>query len=162
MAGGDLNLSRRALLGAAFVAPVLSHVEGPVLPRHPGLDPGSTFLPFSFAAEEGRWMPDQVRHDAAGDERSRVRWTRALARFRRAEAAFAAATSVPDEALYDRLGERCDRALTRLLHTPAPDVAALALKLDLTLYERFGEFLGDSAAMRALKRDARRLAATTA
>jgi len=107
-------------------------------------------------------MPDQVRHDAAGDERRQARWHRALARYRRAEAAFAAATSVPDEALYDRLGERCDRALTRLLHTPAPDVAALALKLDLTLYERFGEFLGDSAAMRALKRDARRLAAATA
>jgi len=154
MADGDLNLSRRALLGAAFVAPVLN--------RHPGLDPGSTFLPSSSPAAEERWMPDQVRHDAAGDEARRVRWSRALARFRRAEAAFAAATSVPDEALYDRFGERCDRALTRLLHTPAPDVAALALKLDLTLYERFGEFLGDSADMRALKQDARRLAAASA
>jgi hypothetical protein len=130
MADGDLNLSRRALLGVALVAPVLN--------RHPGLDPGSTSFPPSAPAQ-GRWMPDQVRHDAEEAERNKACWSRALARFRRAEAAFAAATSVPDEALYDRLGERCDRALTRLLHTPAPDVAALALKLDLTLYERFGE-----------------------
>src|SRR5215217_555420 len=28
--------------------------------RHPGLDPGSTFLP---PLSRRRWMPDQVRHD---------------------------------------------------------------------------------------------------
>jgi hypothetical protein len=123
MADGDLNLSRRALLGVAFAAPACAAA-----------------MPAPLLVED------------------KARWTRALARYRRAEAAFAGAKSVPDEALYDRLGERCDRALTRLLHTPAPDVAALALKLDLTLYERFGEFLGDSADMKALKRDARRLA----
>jgi hypothetical protein len=157
MADGDLNLSRRALLGVAFVAPVLSRVEGPVLasrlPSHAELVSASSPPP---AGSTTSWTLKQVQGDGVGE------WHRALGRFRRAEAAFAAATSLPDEALYDRLGERCDRALTRLLHTPAPDVAALALKLDLTLYERFGEFLGDSAAMKALKQDARRLAAASA
>jgi glycyl-tRNA synthetase beta chain len=37
------------------------HGAGPSPARHPGLDPGSTFS--SEAEPEGRWMPDQVRHD---------------------------------------------------------------------------------------------------
>jgi hypothetical protein len=70
-------------------------------------------------------MPDQVRHD------EEAKWKRALARFRRAAAALAAAAHSEDEDLYDRLGERHEDALQTLLRTPAPDVAALALKLDL-------------------------------
>ena len=177
MADADLKLSRRALLGAAFAGPVLTAVERPVLSRHPGQgshqsttlmgsrDPGSTVSSSSLssspaAAAEGRWMPDQVRHDDAGRGQGKARWSRALACFRRAEAALAAAGGTPNEDLYDRLGARCHRALTRLLHTPAPDVAALALKLDLVLYEAAGEFLGEPAAMRALKQDARRLSSS--
>ncbi|HEV2747861.1 MAG TPA: hypothetical protein VGW34_11255 [Allosphingosinicella sp.] len=152
MAGAQLNLSRRALLGAvcvAPVAPVLSEVEG----RHPGLDPGSSF--FFCGGGEGRWTPDQVR----GDERRPVtNWDRALARFRKADAALAAAAHTLDEALYDRLGARHDTALRRLLRTPAPDLPALALKLDLALDDRAVDFVGDAAAMKALKQDARRLA----
>ncbi len=53
-------------------------------------------------------------------------------------------------------------ALRRLLRAPAPDVAALAQKLELALDERSGEFFGDEAAMKAMKRDARRLAAWAA
>jgi len=96
-------------------------------------------------------MPDQVRHDAL------LKWKRALARYRRADAALDAVAHTENEDLYDRLGERHHGALQHLLRTPAPDVAALALKLDLALDERVVEYLGDLAAMRALKQDARRL-----
>jgi hypothetical protein len=85
-----------------------------------------------------------------------------LSQFQKAEAALAAAAHTADEDFYDRLGARHDRALRRLLRTPAPDVAALALKLDLALDDRSLEFAGDAAAMKALKQDAHRLAAATA
>jgi hypothetical protein len=145
MAGAQLNLSRRALLGAALTAPTWG--------RHPGLDPGSTF--FGSAAVKERWMPDQVRHD---EGRPVTNWDRALSRFRKTDAALAAAAHTLDEALYDRLGARHDTALRRLLRTPAPDLSALALKLDLALDDRAVEYVGDAAAMKALKQDARRLA----
>ena len=41
-------------------------------------------------------------------------------------------------------------------------MAALATKLDLALYDDALEFLGSAAAMRTLKQDAHRLAATEA
>jgi hypothetical protein len=97
------------------------------------------------------FMDPGLRRDDGG------RWDRALARYRRAEAALAAAAHTSDEALYDRLGETHEKALQRLLLTPAPTIAALATKLDLALYEDAVEFMGNLAAMRALKADARRL-----
>jgi len=105
-------------------------------------------------------MPDQVRHDDSGDAQSFVvtKWNRALAKYQKAESALAAAAHTEDEALYDRLGDRHEAALQRLLLTPAPTIAALALKLDLALYEAACEFTADLAAMRVLKADARRLA----
>jgi hypothetical protein len=96
-------------------------------------------------------MPDQVRHDGEAT------WKRALTRYRRADAALAAVAGSEDEALYDRVGERHEDALQSLLRTPAPDVAALALKLDLALDERSLEYFGDLAGMQLLKADARRL-----
>jgi hypothetical protein len=87
-------------------------------------------------------------------------WDRAFARLQKAQAALDAAAQTPDEDLYDRLGARHTRALSRLLLTPAPDLPALAAKLDLALDERSGEFFGDEAAMKAIKSDARRLAST--
>ena len=76
-----------------------------------------------------------------------------------AEAALAAAAGAADE-VYDPLGSKHEAALQRLLRTPAPDAAALAHKLALALDERSGEFFGDEAAMKAIKRDARRIAAS--
>jgi hypothetical protein len=145
MADAQLKLSRRALLGAALASPALS--------SHPGRDPGS--------------MNTAVRAGAAavfmgpGFRRDDLTWGKALARFQAADTALAAAARTSDEDLYDRLGTRHERALQRLLRTPAPTIAALALKLDLALYEDALEFLGDEAAMKALKQDARRLAAAT-
>jgi hypothetical protein len=123
--------------------------------RHAGPDPGSTF--FSPASAKERWTPDQVRGDGGGGAAGVTKWSRALARYRRAEAALEAAAHSEDEALYDQLGDRHDAAQSRLLRTPAPDVAALAVKLDLALDERTLEFFGDRAAMLAIKHDARRL-----
>jgi len=169
MTVADLNVSRRALLGAACVAPVL----GAAAPfRHPGLDPGSTF--FSSGAVQGRWPPDQGTHqsttlmgssvrgdaeaaaDAARRESRAVRWQAALARFRKAEAAILAASSSDDEDLYDRLGERFERTLRVLLRTAAPDLAALAAKLDLAFAH--ATLSGGEACLEAMRRDAHRLA----
>jgi hypothetical protein len=87
MADGQHKLSRRALLGAVCAAPVLS--------RHSGLDPESTFP--TPAPDEGRWIPDQVRDDEVAE------WHRALARFHEVQAILDAARSEPDEDAYDRL-----------------------------------------------------------
>ena len=169
MADAQHKLSRRAVLGAALAAPVLSFGEGPVLsavggpvpsfapPRHSGLDPESTFFPSSAAEHENRGMPDQVRHDE--ERRIDAAWTRALTRYRRAEHALAAAAHTEDESLYDRLGTRHDRALTHLLNTPAPHLEALADKLDLTLAHQAWELTGTETALFTLPADARRLAA---
>jgi hypothetical protein len=158
MAVAQLNLSRRALLGAAFAAPVLGAVahavpsgagQGHVHSRHAGLDPGSTF--FSPPPQE-RWTPDQVR----GDE---TKWNRAKARFHKADAALAALAGNPDEDRYDRAGTRHDRALVRLLRTPAPHAAALADKIDLLIAHQAWEFRAADACLAALSADARSLAA---
>ena len=75
-------------------------------------------------------------------------WDRALKKYQETEAALAAAAHTEDEALYDRLGTRHDRALQRLLLTPAPTIAALALQLDFALCE----FTADLPDMRPLSR----------
>ena len=84
-------------------------------------------------------------------------WNLALAVWRRAEGALAVAGRVGDEGLYDRLGARHDRALTRLLLQPAPDGAAFAGKLELAVAHLAWEFGAGEACMAALCADARRL-----
>jgi hypothetical protein len=128
MAGVDLNLSRRALLGAACAVPL-----GAVAPLLHTEDPAAA--------------------------RRVTRWNAALARFRSAEGALAAAEAA-DETAYDRLAARCDTAMCRLLRTPAPDAAALAVKLELTIEHLVWELAVGDACMAALLRDARRLAAS--
>jgi hypothetical protein len=66
-----------------------------------------------------------------------ARWDRALARYRAAEIALAAAVHAPEE-VYDRLGTRHDCALKRLLSVPAPHLAALADKLQLAVSQQAG------------------------
>jgi hypothetical protein len=121
MAAAQHKLSRRALLVGACAVPVLP------LPRHPELDPGSTFLP---AVEKERWIPDEVRHDEVQDARVEE-WRKALARYRRAEAGLEAVAHTKDDELYDRALGRHHAVLARLLRTPAPDVAGVSRKLDL-------------------------------
>ncbi len=145
MAVAQLNLSRRALLGAAFAAPVLGAVEGAVL----------SALPAAPAGGEGQGAPPQ----AADPSRTVTLWNRAKARFQAADTALAALAHTPDEDLYDRAGTRHDRALVRLLRTPAPHTAALADKIDLLIAHQAWEFRAADACLAALSGDARRLAA---
>jgi hypothetical protein len=155
MAAAQLSVTRRALLAGAPLFPlVLSGAE-------PGRRAGSKDAPLA-KGEGGRSWPNFRLTFGPSPPARPGPWTRALACYRRAEAALAAAAHTEDEVLYDRLGIRHERALQRLLRTPAPTVAALALKLDLALYERAGEFIGDEIAMKTLKQDAHRLAASAA
>lgn len=153
MAVAELIVSRRALLAAACAAPLL---------RHPGEGRG----PDPNALES--WTPDQVRGDGEGgndegegrnDAQSRAvtKWDQALARFRRAEAALAAGAGADDD-LFDRLLGRLNRALRRLLRVPAPDLRALAAKLDLLVAHQVWELDFALPSLAALRRDARRLA----
>jgi hypothetical protein len=53
---------------------------------------------------------------------------------------------------------RFNRALARLLRTPAPQVAALAVKLDLLVAHQVWELTFAETSLAALRRDAVRLA----
>jgi hypothetical protein len=81
-----------------------------------------------------------------------------LAAFTAADTAIRAAAHSEDEELYDRLGERHDRALVRLLRTPAPNAAALAAKLDLLVEHQAWELTAGDACLAAVQSDAHRLA----
>jgi len=129
MAAREHRVSRRALLGAACAVPawpglragLLSAVEGPLV-RHPELDSGSIPPP---ARPSTRWTLKQVQGDEA--------WRRNLALLRHAEARLKALAHEPDEDLYDNANAVFFHALKKLVRTPAPDLPALALKIDLAL-----------------------------
>lgn len=87
-------------------------------------------------------------------------WDRALARLRRAEAALAAAAHEPDEEVYGDILCAFNAALRRLLRAPAPDLAGLALKLELAARETAWELTGAETCIATLAREARRLART--
>jgi hypothetical protein len=140
MAAARHNLTRRALLGAGVVAPVLLGGGG-----------------VAVAA-------------AVGPTAS---WNRALARFRRAESALAECragqAALPaaqrawphSQALDDAFGRLDDvrfAALRRLLRVPAPDLAELALKIDLIVADQARELTGAEDCIIRLGVDARRLA----
>ena len=150
MADGQHKLSRpippAGMAGRACPEPVPSAVEG--LSRRTLL--GAPLVPLILSGAEG--SRSALSKDAVPI------WDRALARLREARAALDSAAHEPDQDRYDALLDSHSDALAALLALPAPDLAALARKLDLALDERTGEFGGDCAAMRILKRDARRLA----
>jgi hypothetical protein len=150
MADGQHKLSRRALLGAACAAPLL---------RHSGLDPES--ISFVSAGRKEQWIPGRARNDAGVDPRPVTRWDRALARLRHAEAALTAAAGIDDDNLYDRLLGRLNKAMKRLLTLPAPNLPALADKLDLLVQHQAWELTFAEPALAAMRQDARRLACAT-
>jgi hypothetical protein len=166
MADAQHKLSRRAVLGAALAAPVLSAVEGSGLSFAEGPVLSAAAGPVLSLAEELALsaVPAQtpsVSSEAEGRSSPLQRnWQKALTRYRSAERALAAATHTADQTLYDRLGTRHDRALTHLLNTPAPNLLALADKLDLTLAHQAWELTGTETALFTLPADARRLART--
>ncbi len=138
MAAADLNLSRRTLLGAAFAASL-----SPSFPRKRG--------PSGRTDQAKRGLDPRFRGD---DER---RWNRALARFRRAEAALAALEGDPVEGAYGEAHDRFNLPLRRLLALPAPDLAALATKLETAVAAELADLLYAPPALSALAEDARRL-----
>jgi hypothetical protein len=142
MADADLNPSRRALLGAAFALP-LAGCASPSFARKRE----SSGRP----DEEGKGLDPRCRGD---DE---TRWRRTLSRFRRAESALAALEGHPDERAFGRAHDRFNAALRRLLAVPAPDVAALAAKLEIAVAAELADLTYAPPALDDLARDARRL-----
>jgi len=140
MAVADLNLSRRAVLGAAFAVPVLKATAGPVL-----------------TLAEGP-LPSPIGRSEQSNSFAVTKWDRALKRFRRAEATLASVAHSEDDELYDRMLGRFNRALRGLVRAPATDFAAFSVKLDLAVDHEIAALTGGEACMAALKRDARRLA----
>jgi len=148
MAAGRHNLSRRAVLGAAFGAPVLLGGGGA-----PATGP--------------------LQALAVPKTDINACWTGALAAFRRAEARIAAfrqaeaqlpptARAFPAcEPVEERFNDlECARlaALRRLLRAPAPDLPALALKIEVAIDNQAWELTDSEPCLAALKADAHRLA----
>jgi hypothetical protein len=104
------------------------------------------------------WTLKRVQGDGEG-KRS---WASALGRYRVAEAELGAVAHTEDDRLYDRALGRFNAALKRLLRVPAPDLAALAWKLDLILDQELWELTGADRCLAALRQDAHRFAAATA
>jgi hypothetical protein len=149
MVAAQHKLSRRALLAGACAVPAVAAGEG-ALPflRHPGLDPGSRFDP-PGAKESG--IPDQVRDDGG--------WEQALDRFNQADQEIEALVHCGNQRVYDRALGRHSTALKRLLRVPAPDLGAVAGKLDLIVRHQVSELSFGAASMAALRRDVLWLAA---
>ena len=151
MAGAQHTSTRRQVLGAAAALPVVASCPSTALravplPRQAG---GGT--------EEGRGRSFAV-----------TVWDRALARFEAAAGELGAyerfCSGLPfkeQEALelgFDLRSDAMYGALRRLLRSPAPDLHALARKIDLIVRHDVGSLAGGEACLAALRRDARRLA----
>ncbi len=110
-------------------------------------------------------MPDQVRHDGYGQVRDDEEsfavtiWDRALARFHETQAAVDAASGEPDHQRYDAFVDCAGESMGALLALPAPDLPALAAKLDIIVPHLAWELTGCEDCLERLRRDARRLAA---
>ena len=180
------NLSRRAVLGAGVGACVArdSHlltvppVQGAVRDCH------SLTVPSVQGAE----LASEPSTAAGDSQQVTVPFYRTLAAYRRAEARIAAfkeaERALPParrdypacEDLEERFGDfdsgacperlRCRQSkglnlLRRLLRTPAPDLAALALKLELAVADQAWELAGAETCLPTLAADARRLASSS-
>jgi hypothetical protein len=110
-------------------------------------------------------MPDQVRHDDGECSRA---WVAALAGWRGAAAAVAGEegrlagasfeAAEAGQGVYDGLCAAAEGALGRLWAAPAPDVGALAVKLELFARADGASMDAGEAALKAMAGDARRLA----
>jgi hypothetical protein len=89
-------------------------------------------------------------------------WDRALARLHQAQATLNAAVSEPDQDAYDALLDTHSGALSALLRSPAPDLPALAAKLDAIVSNQAWALTGSEDCLEILRDDAHRLAATAA
>ena len=153
MAAGRHNPSRRALLGAV--------VGLPLLPRHCE-ERSDEAIQGGVGGSAG--LLRDARNDGKGDPET---WQRALARLQAVEAevraveqATAGGTAEEEDALepvYMALLGEHTKALVRLMKVRAPDLAALAMKIELAIDQEVGSLTGGDACLAALKRDVRRL-----
>lgn len=163
MAAARHNPTRRALLGAAFGAPVLLAGGGGGGPARPGRRRwdralaalreaeaavaayrASDYLPAHtiHAAARDRWP---IPYDLAADPQARAAVGASLAEFQ------------PFEDRLGALGSARVTALKRLLLTPAPELPALALKIELAVDE-VATLAGGERCLTVLKADGWRLA----
>ena len=167
MAAGQHNPSRRALLGAAVALPLIGGGDVAVLARGPLHQPSprATAGPPSFALR----CSNVPRTSSAPRPRpGEDLWQGALARYERAAEALAeverrtaGAPWAEQAAVEEEYGDLLDglyAALRRLLWLPAPDLPALAVKIELIVAHEVATLNGGGACLAALRRDARRLA----
>lgn len=170
MAAARHNLSRRAVLGVgvgACVAPGVGRL----------LEAGSTALPAPGGGQLSEARAMSSVPDAADLAVRRRRWDCALAAFRRATARLAVFQAEVDalpperrafpacEPIEERFGDLESArlaALRRLLRARAPNVDALALKIELLIDEQAWELTGAEACLSAIRDDGRHLAALPA
>ena len=156
MAAARHNPTRRALLGAAFGAPVLlAGGDGAASGRRRwgralaalrdaeaavAAYRARDYLPAHeiHAAIRGRWP---IPYDFAANPEARAAVRAALAEFQ------------PFEDRLHALDSARDSALKRLLRTPAPDLTALALKIGLAVDEEVATLAGGERCLAALKAD---------
>jgi hypothetical protein len=98
------------------------------------------------AAIRGRWP---IPYDFAADPVARTAVSAALTEFQ------------PFEDRLNALDSARDTALKHLLRTPAPDLPALALKIELAVDEEVATLTGGERCLAVLKADGWRLAALT-
>jgi hypothetical protein len=176
MAAGRHNLTRRALLGASAALPVAFTAPG---------EASAATDPFALSLSKGFPSPDgegarlglrqaQPERDSCAPDAGTIRrrWARALAAYRRAQARVAAYKAQEARLPAERRAFPCDdleaafarvdslrfAALRRLLRIPAPDLPALALKLDLAVADSAWELTGGEDCLAVLAADAHRLA----
>jgi hypothetical protein len=147
MADAQLKLSRRTLLGAPLLPLILSGAE----PAKPALSASK-----GPVSKDAPALAPVDRHDVSFVV---TNWDRALARFHEAQAVLDAARSEPDEDAYDALLDSRSDALCALLALPAPDLAALAAKLEIIVPRLAWELTGAEDCLDRLRRDATRLLA---
>lgn len=170
MAAARDNLSRRSLLGAAVAAPALLAADAGAFPGSARGQKRKLYARWgraladyarteaaveafrvrdyepahhAFLAIRGRWP---VSHHSAADPEARPSVNAALAEF---------------EPYEDRLNDleiAQSSALKRLLRTPAPDLPALALKIDLAIDQEVATLAGGERGLAVLKADGWRLA----
>jgi len=129
MAGGQHKLSRRAVLAGACAGAVVPMAASP--------------------AEAVAGLPRRCapRNDGG--------WERAAAGYARAVLGLERVAHTEDDDLYDRALGRHNAALSRLLRAAAPDLGAVAEKLELIVRHSVFELSFGEAALEALRRDVR-------
>jgi hypothetical protein len=92
----------------------------------------------------------------AGEDLGKA-WRKAFARLTSAQAEIDALAHSPDEDAYDRAVDRQNAARGRVLRAPAPDLAAVGVKIALIAAEQAWELSFGEAAFAVLAEDVRRL-----